>query len=896
MTAKVLFPLATGGPSGGANEVRRGPTDLLDEVLSPIIKMNSSTNTALCGECERADATIRCNDCGETYCSLCFRHVHSAPSRQSHMAAFLNASPSPPNVPQQRAAVSAEGQCSQHREERLSYFCAECREACCANCIFFGSHAGHSTVPIDQAVEEAQKMVQRQASLMMQLHKSCEATMQELDSLKQQQLQEIIFKQAEVKTKVDMLRVILEKKEKELVGAVQVHGQRKLYAIEKQVLNSRSQLQTVRDMTTAAQRILSRSGGPLDPLREAVRFESLMGALASLRSEAADTVEDLPLDRLPPFDISAQVSAIERMDLSVGGRSATSPPPPGLAAPPTVHQSPQPAASRVGSGTLPSSQAVDPEAVAKALASLGLARDSATEEAVAAVLSAQKGAALLGASPRSSADFSLAHALSQAFAPSPPDSRRPSGTSPPMYPGLRSSSLPSATGPRQVGSVKHVVGTYGFIQPDTGEGDLFYHTSQVESGVTLKKNDKVDYSVVHNMQTGKLNAIDVRLLVPAPATSPDGSSEGPSTPPPISPDLLAAHFASPQGIPSHAGAPIPVYDPLDNAQDDPHLVTTMHGHSNWINAIVANGPRLYSACSDYTIKLWDIEKFDCVTTLTGHSGFVNTLTILGEPGRLLYSGSGDKCIKIWDLETNQCLDTVTAHSSLVNTLATDQRYLYSGSSDRLVKVWDLARMEPLMTLTGHADYVTALVVSEGRLFTGSADKKIKVWDTRSGQCIHTFDAHKDWVNALVVSDQRLYSGSSDNVIKVWDLRGLQRIGKLTGHTSWVNALTVSGKRLFSGSGDSSIKVWDVDSFRNTANLVSHKGYVKSLCVAPAHGSRLLFSGGAGDRCIKVWRPSLAPLPAEMPGGRLASAASTPSRLAQRASVSSSSPEAQEELW
>ncbi|MFG1501344.1 cold shock domain-containing protein [Halobacteriovorax sp. XZX-3] len=47
----------------------------------------------------------------------------------------------------------------------------------------------------------------------------------------------------------------------------------------------------------------------------------------------------------------------------------------------------------------------------------------------------------------------------------------------------------------QTGKVKFFNETkgFGFIKPDSGEGDLFVHISAVETGNKLNNNDKVTY-------------------------------------------------------------------------------------------------------------------------------------------------------------------------------------------------------------------------------------------------------------------------------------------------------------------------------------------------------------------------------------------------------------------
>ena len=58
-------------------------------------------------------------------------------------------------------------------------------------------------------------------------------------------------------------------------------------------------------------------------------------------------------------------------------------------------------------------------------------------------------------------------------------------------------------------------------------------------------------------------------------------------------------------------------------------------------------------------------------------------------GTKIASGSGDKTLKIWNAQTGQCVSTLTGHSCSVQSVAwnNDGSKLATGSYDNTVKIW-----------------------------------------------------------------------------------------------------------------------------------------------------------------------------------------------------------------
>eukprot|EP01117_Protostelium_nocturnum_P018854 TRINITY_DN797_c0_g1_i1.p1 TRINITY_DN797_c0_g1~~TRINITY_DN797_c0_g1_i1.p1 ORF type:complete len:537 (+),score=106.78 TRINITY_DN797_c0_g1_i1:51-1613(+) len=74
------------------------------------------------------------------------------------------------------------------------------------------------------------------------------------------------------------------------------------------------------------------------------------------------------------------------------------------------------------------------------------------------------------------------------------------------------------------------------------------------------------------------------------------------------------------------------------------FITEFSEHKWEVWQLLIRDNLLFSGSFDHTVKVWDLETFQCLKTLQGHKGYVHSLSISGYH---LCSGSGDKTIKVW---------------------------------------------------------------------------------------------------------------------------------------------------------------------------------------------------------------------------------------------------------
>ena len=128
-------------------------------------------------------------------------------------------------------------------------------------------------------------------------------------------------------------------------------------------------------------------------------------------------------------------------------------------------------------------------------------------------------------------------------------------------------------------------------------------------------------------------------------------------------------------------------------------------------------------------------------------------------GRRAVSGSDDKTLRIWDLETGQTLTTLQGHTDGVDAVAItpDGRRAVSGSRDKTLRVWHLETGQTLTTLRGHTDWVNAVAITPdgSRAVSGSDDNTLRVWDSTDGKEHVTLTVDANVTACVVAHDNRI---------------------------------------------------------------------------------------------------------------------------------------------
>jgi ribosome biogenesis protein len=165
-----------------------------------------------------------------------------------------------------------------------------------------------------------------------------------------------------------------------------------------------------------------------------------------------------------------------------------------------------------------------------------------------------------------------------------------------------------------------------------------------------------------------------------------------------------------------------------------------HELLNEKNQATSTISRLITGSWDHSLKLWDIDRQECLLTLNG-SRVVSCLDTSFHSPYVVASGHPDCMIRLWDMRGNNTSLTVSdttfrpSHKSWVSGVrwsCSNPYHLASTSHDGSIKLWDIRSSLPLHTIPSFPKNEKGLCLAYGQcsdggtyLFAGGTDRIIK---------------------------------------------------------------------------------------------------------------------------------------------------------------------------
>lgn len=164
------------------------------------------------------------------------------------------------------------------------------------------------------------------------------------------------------------------------------------------------------------------------------------------------------------------------------------------------------------------------------------------------------------------------------------------------------------------------------------------------------------------------------------------------------------------------------------------------GHTDWVSCVrfspVTTAPLIVSCGWDKMVKVWNLNNCSLKQTLSGHDGYLNTVTVSPD-GSLCASGGKDQMAMLWDLYENKHLYSLKADGIIHALVFSPNRYWLCAGTSASIVIWDLESKQvveeihqtPPSGKRAQLPYCSSLCWSAdgSTLFAGFTDNLIRVY-------------------------------------------------------------------------------------------------------------------------------------------------------------------------
>jgi WD40 repeat protein len=186
-------------------------------------------------------------------------------------------------------------------------------------------------------------------------------------------------------------------------------------------------------------------------------------------------------------------------------------------------------------------------------------------------------------------------------------------------------------------------------------------------------------------------------------------------------------------------------------------VRKLEEHDGGILALTIMNTRklIVSGYADNEIKFWSIKNnYQCIKTLNVHSCLKGCYSLLVAPDGELLSGFGDGTIKVFNLDTYECVKTFKEHFNTVYCIISlGLNQFASRSKDKSIKIWNLSGVvEKSIKIESSVNCTIVSNNKNNQLITGESNGSIKVWDIIAQNWTKTLVGHNSYIYSLEMTE------------------------------------------------------------------------------------------------------------------------------------------------
>jgi WD40 repeat protein/serine/threonine protein kinase len=293
-------------------------------------------------------------------------------------------------------------------------------------------------------------------------------------------------------------------------------------------------------------------------------------------------------------------------------------------------------------------------------------------------------------------------------------------------------------------------------------------------------------------------------------------------------------------------------------------------------AFSSDGTTLATGSWDHSIRLWNFQSREHLTTLRGQSNEIWAVAFSPD-GQTLAAGGKDGSLNLWPASEPEDNDTIRGQWQPL-AFAPGGRQLAAVDRDGTVGFFDLESRKKTRSITldsGNSSFrshvgrgAVAISADLKTLVNGRGDGTVQIWDTETRETIDLVVSSRRVSSIALSPDARLLvAGGRGQPLTIWDLHKPKTADPMVTIEADRALFSADDGTLIalSGRGDT-VEVWDTASLtkRNHVEIEPRPG--SSVAVSP-DGGILATTASSGDfnNAIRLWDTSSGELLGECTG-------------------------------
>ncbi|XP_052236826.1 DDB1- and CUL4-associated factor 13-like [Dreissena polymorpha] len=295
------------------------------------------------------------------------------------------------------------------------------------------------------------------------------------------------------------------------------------------------------------------------------------------------------------------------------------------------------------------------------------------------------------------------------------------------------------------------------------------------------------------------------------------------------------------------------------------FIGSLDGHRDGVNCLAKHPHQLSTLVSgsyDGEVKVWDLTRRECISSIQAHDGFVQGLCAVPDGSSFLTCGT-DKTVKQWSINEEGRINPEPVVTLLGKTVFQQIDHSLGHNSfatcGEQVDIWEVDRAEPVRSFTWGVDTVHAIKFNpiETHILAGCAvDRSILLYDMRGSAPLRKVIL-KLKSNALAWNPMEAFIftvANEDYNLYTFDMRKLSM--PLNIHKDHISAVldvdySPTGKEFVSGSFDKTLRIFPYD--KGHSREVYHTKRMQRVSVVKWSLDNKYLLSGSMEMNIRVWK-------------------------------------------